>query len=130
YLWPTDYRGRSGVSIEERWNDPEGGGPRAYLGITVPDFPNLYIMYGPNSHNRAGGLIIWVETWARYIAEALIATIEGGHRYAVVRPEVFDDYNRRLDEAMLGLIWYDKRSKDQNYYVNEFGRQQVNVPWR
>jgi 4-hydroxyacetophenone monooxygenase len=44
--------------------------------------------------------------------------------------DVFEDYNKRLDEAMLSLIWYDEGSRDRNYYVNEFGRQQVNVPWR
>ncbi|MCX4815207.1 NAD(P)/FAD-dependent oxidoreductase [Streptomyces sp. NBC_01239] len=130
YLWPTRYRGLDGATLEERWSDPEGGGPRAYLSITVPDFPNLFIMYGPNSQNRSGSLIVWMETWARYTAEGLVALIEGGHRHLTVREEVFEEYNRRLDEAMLSLIWYDAGSKDRNYYVNEFGRQQVNVPWR
>lgn len=130
YLWPTVYRGLGGVEIEKRWSDPEYGGPRAYLSITVPDFPNLFMIYGPNSQNRAGSLIVWIETWSRYIAEALVTLIEGGHRYLTVRQDVFDDYNKRLDEAMLSLIWYDEGSKHRNYYVNEFGRQQVNVPWR
>ncbi|MGW2824297.1 flavin-containing monooxygenase [Streptomyces sp. NPDC001443] len=130
YLWPTKYRGLGDATLEERWNDPAGGGPRAYLSITVPDFPNLFIMYGPNSQNRSGSLIVWMETWARYIAEGLIQLIQGGHRSLTVREDVFEEYNRRLDEAMLSLIWYDPGSKDRNYYVNEFGRQQVNVPWR
>ncbi|MBB3665571.1 4-hydroxyacetophenone monooxygenase [Prauserella sediminis] len=130
YLWPTEYRGLNGASLEERWADPEGGGPRAYLSLTVPDFPNLFVMYGPNSQNRAGSLIVWIESWARYIAEGLIHLIEGGHRYLSVREDVFEDYNKRLDEAMLSLIWYDEGSRDKNYYVNAFGRQQVNIPWR
>ncbi|GLY38940.1 monooxygenase [Amycolatopsis sp. NBRC 101858] len=130
YLWPTEYRGLDGASLEQRWAEPEGGGPRAYLSLTVPDFPNLYVMYGPNSQNRAGSLIVWIETWSRYIAESLIHLIEGGHKYLSVREDVFENYNKRLDEAMLSLIWYDEGSKDKNYYVNEFGRQQVNIPWR
>lgn len=130
YLWPANFRGLGGLDIEEYWTDPNGGGPRAYLSLTVPGFPNLFIMYGPNSQNRAGSLIVWMEVWARYIAQALIATIEGGHRYAVVKPEVFEDYNQRHDAAMRGLIWYDKASIGRNYYVNRFGRQQVNVAWR
>jgi len=130
YLWPTEFRGLGGQGIEEHWTDPNGGGPRAYLSITVPGFPNLFIMYGPNSQNRAGSLIVWMEVWARYIAQALIATIEGGHRYATVKPEVFEDYNQRHDAAMRELIWYDKASMGRNYYVNQFGRQQVNVAWR
>lgn len=130
YLWPTKYRGLDAETLEERWNDPEQGGPRAYLSVVVPRFPNLFIMYGPNSQNRAGSLIVWMETWARYIAEGLITLVEGGHRYLTVREDVFEEYNRRLDETMLSLVWYDDGSKDRNYYVNEFGRQQVNVPWR
>ncbi|MEU4657429.1 NAD(P)/FAD-dependent oxidoreductase [Streptomyces sp. NPDC023723] len=130
YLWPTVYRGLGERTLDERWSDPAGGGPRAYLSITVPDFPNLFVIYGPNSQNRSGSLIVWMETWARYTAEGLVALIEGGHKYLTVRQDVFDDYNRRLDEEMLSLIWYDKGSKDRNYYVNEFGRQQVNAPWR
>lgn len=130
YLWPTEFRGLGGQGIEEHWTDPNGGGPRAYLSITVPGFPNLFIMYGPNSQNRAGSLIVWMEVWARYIAQALIATTEGGHRYATVKPEVFEDYNQRHDAAMRELIWYDKASMGRNYYVNHFGRQQVNVAWR
>lgn len=130
YLWPTEYRGLDGAGLEERWADPDGGGPRAYLSLTVPDFPNLFVMYGPNSQNRAGSLIVWIETWARYIAEGLIHLVEGGHKYLSVREDVFEDYNKRLDEAMLSLIWYDEGSRDKNYYVNAFGRQQVNIPWR
>jgi 4-hydroxyacetophenone monooxygenase len=130
YLWPAEYRGLDGQSIEELWTNPDGGGPRAYLSLTVPGFPNLFIMYGPNSQNRAGSLIVWVETWARYIAQALIATIEGGHRYVTVRPAVFEDYIERHDAVMRDLIWYDEASVGRNYYVNRWGRQQVNTAWR
>ncbi len=130
YLWPCEYHGLGGKNIEDEWTDPAKGGPRAYVSLTVPDFPNLFIMYGPNSQNRAGSLIVWIETWTRYIAQALIATIESGHRYVNVRHDVFADYNKRLDEALESLIWYDEGSRDRNYYVNGFGRQQVNIPWR
>jgi 4-hydroxyacetophenone monooxygenase len=130
YLWPTEFKGVGGHGIEEHWTDPAGQGPRAYLSLTVPGFPNLFIMYGPNSQNRAGSLIVWMEIWARYIAQAIIATLEGGHRWADIKPEVFEDYNQRHDEAMRELIWYDKASMGRNYYVNHFGRQQVNTAWR
>lgn len=130
YLWPTEYRGLGGVRLEDVWQDPANKGPRAYLSITVPDFPNLFVIYGPNSQNRSGSLIVWMETWARYIAEGLITLIESGSRYLAVRKDVFEDYNSRLDAAMQSLIWNDPDSRDRNYYVNPFGRQQVNVPWR
>lgn len=130
YLFPADYRGLGGQSIHDFWSDPDGGGPRAYLSLTVPGFPNFFIMYGPNSQNRSGALITSIELWSRYIAQALITTIERGDRYLVVRPEVFEQHNKELDSVMQGLIWYDPASKDRNYYVNHWGRQQVNAPWR
>ena len=130
YLWPTQYRGLGGANLHARWEDPDSQGPRAYLGMTVPGFPNLFIMYGPNSQTRSGGQFLWFETWARYIGEALVALIEGGFRYAAVRPEVFDEYNRRLDEDSRLLIWSDEAAKAKNYYLNSFGRNQVSMPWR
>lgn len=130
YLWPTQYRGLGGLNLHKRWEDPDSLGPRAYLGMTVPGFPNLFIMYGPNSQTRSGGLFLWFETWARYIGEALVSLIEGGHRYAVVREDVFEKYNERLDADSRLLIWSDTASKAKNYYLNSFGRNQVSMPWR
>jgi 4-hydroxyacetophenone monooxygenase len=98
--------------------------------MTVPGFPNLFIMYGPNAQTRSGGQFLWFETWARYISEALVALIEGGYRSVAVRPEVFDEYNRRLDEDSRRLIWSDEAAKAKNYYLNSFGRNQVSMPWR
>ncbi len=51
-LWPMDIRGRGGRSIREAWGDDD---PRAYLGITVPGFPNMFVMYGPNTNLGHGG---------------------------------------------------------------------------
>lgn len=127
YLWPTEYVGEGGRTIEEAWNED---GPRAYLGMTVPQFPNLFIFYGPNAQARAGAFLSWVEIWARYAAEAVVYMLEHGHPSAVVREEVFHDYNERLDAAHDNLIWEKEAPRDKNYYVNRFGRQNVNLPWR
>jgi 4-hydroxyacetophenone monooxygenase len=126
YLWPTEYVGRGGVRMEDLW---EKDGPRAYLGLTVPGFPNLFIFYGPNSQPRAGAFLSWVEIWARYSAQAVVAMIESGGRSLEVRQQVFDDYNARLDEATKKLIWEKEGPAGKNYYVNRFGRQNVNLPW-
>jgi 4-hydroxyacetophenone monooxygenase len=130
YLWPAQYTGLGGACLEDAWEDPASQGPRAYLSITVPDFPNLYIMYGPNSQSRAGSLVVSFELWAQYIARGIVYQLEGGHQTVVVREEVFNEYNKRLDDAAAVLIWSHPEAKDRNYYVNPYGRQQVNAPWR
>jgi 4-hydroxyacetophenone monooxygenase len=131
YLWPTEFVGAGGVRMEDRWEAPGSGGPRAHLSLTVPDFPNMFIMYGPNSQPRSGSLISWVEIWARYIAESAVLMIEEGYSTMAVREEAFEEYNEKLDAASSELIWLDAGTgKDENYYVNESGRVQVNSPWR
>ncbi len=128
YLYPAEYVGRNDVHLSEQWS--RDGGPRAYLGMTIPNFPNLFVMYGPNSQSYTGfGLPVWIEIWSKYIAQALIDMLEHGYRSVEVRQEVFEAYNTELDAESARMIWLDPDSKDVNYYVNEFGRQQVNAPW-
>ncbi|MET0886955.1 MAG: NAD(P)/FAD-dependent oxidoreductase, partial [Mycetocola sp.] len=103
YLWPTEFVGVGGVRMEDRWEAPGSGGPRAHLSLTVPDFPNMFIMYGPNSQPRSGSLISWVEIWARYIAESAVTMIENGWTRMSVREEAFEDYNAKLDRASSSL---------------------------
>ncbi len=124
YLSPVEYVGRNGKTLDEAW---AADGPRSYLGVTMPDFPNLMMMYGPNGQPRSGGFYSWAEIWARYIAGMICRTIESGHRSIAVKQEVFDDYNRRLDEADKEILW--REESKESYFVNEFGRQSVNIPF-
>jgi 4-hydroxyacetophenone monooxygenase len=123
YLWPVRYVGRGGVTLEQAWKQD---GARSYLGLSVPSFPNLFIIYGPNGQGRSGGLIKWLEIWSRYAVTSLVRLIESGHRSMEVRKEVFDDYNSRMDEALEQCIWASTKS----YYVSDQGRQIVNMPWK
>ncbi|MGX1932004.1 flavin-containing monooxygenase [Microbacterium resistens] len=129
YVWPTAYYGEGGVSLEEVWR-PQGA--QAYLGMTVPRFPNLFLLYGPNSQPVAGGagLPTWFEIWSRYVAQGIVAMLEGGHASMAVRQDVFDRYNEELHAEAQKLIYLSEHSTmKRNYYVNEFGRLQMNAPW-
>lgn len=123
YLWPVKYVGRDGATLAESWAKD---GARAYLGITMPGFPNMFIFYGPNGQPRSGGFYSWAEIWARYSVGSIVEMIEKGHRSMEVRRDVFDDYNARMDEAGKALIW---EAEGHSYYVNEHGRSAVNMPW-
>ena len=125
YLWPTHYEGRDGTTLEEAWGKD---GARAYLGIAMPKFPNLFIIYGPNMQARSGGLFAWLEIWSRYAIKAIVGMIEEEKHSIEIRQDVFENYNDRLDEADRSCIWGFEGLK--SYYVNTQGRQGVNNPFR
>ncbi|MBC2865005.1 flavin-containing monooxygenase [Streptomyces mexicanus] len=128
YLFPTVYRGVGGARLDKRWE--EAPGPMAYLGVAVPDFPNFFMLYGPNSQPRNGSIPSWIEVWSRYVCQSIVMMLENGHDRIEVRKQVYEKYNAEMDAVAETLIWSDPASKDRNYYVNEWGRSQVNAAWR
>ncbi|GAB7356560.1 hypothetical protein MBLNU459_g7295t1 [Dothideomycetes sp. NU459] len=124
YFWPCEYVGRDGATMEELWKKD---GARSYLGLVTPGFPNFFSFYGPNHQPRSGGFYSWGEIWARYTATCIIRLIENDEKSMDVRRDVFDEYNTKLDAEAKGLIWEEA---GHGYYVNEWGRQSVNVPWK
>jgi 4-hydroxyacetophenone monooxygenase len=78
----------------------------AHLGITVPDFPNLFLMTGPNTGLGHGGSVHHVlEYQIRYVMDLIGATVERGIGAVEVRREVHDDYIRAVDAAHAGMVW-------------------------
>ncbi len=129
YLWPAEYFGRGGANLHERWDEDS---PMAYVGMLVPDFPNLFILYGPNSQPVSGGVALpaWYQAWAGFVARCLITMAEQGARTVEVTHEAFTSYNERLVEESQSLIVVtEEASARRNYYVNSRGRMQVSAPW-
>lgn len=125
-LWPMDIRGRDGRTIRGVWGDDD---PRAYLGITVPGFPNLFITYGPNTNLAHGGSIIFhLECQVRYICQALREMIENGYATLEVRKEVHDGYNKLVDEKCRNMVW--AHPGVTSWYKNRHNRVTVTSPWR
>lgn len=125
-LWPMDIRGRHGISLRQLWGDDN---PRAYKGVTVPQFPNFFVMYGPNSNPGPGGsTIFYFECQIRYIMGALRHFVEKGLASLEVRQDVHDEYNSVVDERCRNMVWSHPRVT--SWYKNAAGRITVNSPWR
>ena len=119
-------RGRNGVDLADLWANDD---PKAYLGITVADFPNLFIMQGPTTGLGHGGSAIFqAECHARHITACLAAVAEAGGRTIEVHEEPMIDYNDRHDAEHDKLIW--SHSAMTNWYRNDAGRVVVIMPWR
>jgi 4-hydroxyacetophenone monooxygenase len=126
FLSPMDLHGRSGVGLREVWQDEDA---RAYMGMTVPDYPNLLMLYGPNAQGGHGGSLIGTaEMQTHYLASMLRQMLERGIGAIEPRRELYDDYNRRVDEAHEQMIWTHPGM--DTYYRNSRGRVVVNTPWR
>jgi 4-hydroxyacetophenone monooxygenase len=125
-LWPMTIRGRNGEILSERW----GERPSAYLGITVPGYPNFFCMYGPGTNLASGGsLIFHSECQMRYITQCLELLIEGGHGSMEPTPERTADWIERTQAEMRKMVWSQPSIK-HSFYKNKFGEVYGLSPWR
>ncbi|MET0765192.1 MAG: NAD(P)/FAD-dependent oxidoreductase [Blastococcus sp.] len=125
-LHPMDIRGRDGRSIREVWGEDDA---HAYLGIAAPGFPNLCFLYGPNTNLGHGGSYIWIaESQVHYVTDLLTKMVDEGIGEVECRPEVNEEYNRRLDAAHEQMIW--THTGMDTWYRNAHGRVVTNMPWR
>jgi 4-hydroxyacetophenone monooxygenase len=125
-LWPMTIAGRDGEILAERW----GERPSAYLGITVPSYPNFFCMYGPGTNLAHGGsLIFHSECQMRYITECLELLIANGHKAMEPREDKAADWHDRSQAEMRKLVW-SQPSVKHSFYKNKFGEVYVLSPWR
>jgi 4-hydroxyacetophenone monooxygenase len=125
-LWPMTIRGRDGEILSERW----GERPSAYLGITVPGYPNFFCMYGPGTNLASGGsLIFHSECQMRYITQCLELLIDGRHTSMEPTEGATADWTARTQAEMRKMVWSQPSIK-HSFYKNEFGEVYGLSPWR
>jgi 4-hydroxyacetophenone monooxygenase len=125
-LSPIDIRGVSGTPLREVWGVDD---PRAYLGITVPDYPNMFVLVGPNTFVAHGGSIIYqAECEMRYVTDCIRHMVENGISSVEVKQDVHDEYNKRVDAEHDQLVW--SHSGLHSWYRNSKGRVFSPMPWR
>lgn len=125
-LTPMHIQGRNGITIRDSWGEDD---PRAHLGITVPGFPNFFIIYGPNTNLAHGGSAVFhSECQIRYIMQGIRELVETGSASLEVKPEPFWDYQHKVDAAHEKMVW--SHPGVTNWYKNAAGRVTQNSPWR
>ncbi len=125
YLAPMQITGRGGASLREQWGDT----PTAYLGITVPGFPNLFCLYGPGTNLAHGASIIFhSECQMRYTMDAIHEVLRRGGHTIEVRPDVHDEYADRYVAEIGQMVWAHP-SVEHSHYKNRDGRIYTLSPW-
>jgi 4-hydroxyacetophenone monooxygenase len=124
YLAPIDFVGRGGRHLRDDWDDDDA---RAYLGITVPGYPNMFMIYGPNTNGSGGSYFSFVELQVGYIGGLIERLCDGTVTSVDPRVDRFEDYNRRVDELHSAMVWTHPGMS--TYFRNSRGRVVVNRPW-
>ena len=125
-LWPLKMTGRNGIDLHEMW----GTRPYAYLGITVPGFPNFFLVYGPGTHLAHGGsLIFQSELQMRYIDQCLARLAEPNVHSLEPIGEAAAEWHRRTQAEIKKMVWSHPAVK-HSYFKNADGEIHTVSPWR
>ena len=110
-------RNASGLSLKEFWNET---GLKGYLGTTVPNFPNLFVMSGPNTGVGHTSLLVMIEAQLTYLMDCLRTMRARGLSSVTPREDVVDRYNQQIQRKMRPTVW--AAGGCASWYLDEHGR--------
>jgi len=120
FMFPMRITGSDGLDLHEHWS----GGAHAHLGMCVPHFPNMFVMYGPNTNTSGGSIIVYLEAQAAYLRQALAHLRARRAGSIEVRAEVEAASDRELQARFAGTAW----TQCDSWYRDESGRIVANWP--
>ncbi|MCZ4498122.1 MAG: 4-hydroxyacetophenone monooxygenase, partial [Marmoricola sp.] len=125
YLAPMRVTGRDGLDLHESW----GTRPRAHLGITVPGFPNFFMLYGPGTNLASGGSIILATECEMSYVSGCLALLADGHRTLEPTAAAYDAWYEKCQAELRMTVWASPHI-EHNYYTNDDGEVHVLNPFR
>lgn len=123
FLAPIEVIGRGGRNLHDVWR--ARGEAEAFKGVVVPGFPNLFMLYGPNTNLGHNSIVYMLESQADYVHEALRYAAAHGARWLDVRPQAHADYNSDLQKRLENTVW---QAGCDSWYVTEAGKNTNNWP--
>jgi cation diffusion facilitator CzcD-associated flavoprotein CzcO len=122
FVAPMEIAGRGGRGLAQEWAEVAC----AYLGLSVPGFPNMFLLYGPNTNGGTGSVIYTIEAGMGHVLAALGELERAEASRIEVRREAAERFDRELREALAGTVWH---SGCTNWYVDENGNDPQQWPW-
>ena len=101
FLAPIEVTGRAGRSLADDWS----GGAEAHLGITVPGYPNLFLLYGPNTNLGHNSILFMVERQVDYVLHCLAELATGSLDVVEVRAEAMARFRRDIERRAAATAW-------------------------
>lgn len=121
FLAPMHITGREGLDLNEAWRE----GAEAHLGISVTGFPNLFMLYGPNTNLSHSSIVYMLESQIAYILQSVRKLADEGAKSIEIRSDVQDDFNDRIQKRIRASIW-DKGCT--SWYKTAAGKNTNNWP--
>ena len=122
FVAPMEITGAGGKLLGDVWSEV----PRAYLGLSVPDFPNMFLIYGPNTNGGTGSVVYTIEAGVTHVIAALRELERMRCETIEVRPAAADAFDRELRAALRRTVWH---AGCRNWYVDEQGNDPNQWPW-
>jgi cation diffusion facilitator CzcD-associated flavoprotein CzcO len=122
FVAPMEVTGREGRTLAEEWAEIA----RAYYGLTVPGFPNMFLLYGPNTNGGTGSVVYTLEAGIGHVLAALEEMDRRRAGRIEVTPEAAGRFDRELRAALEGTVWHTGCT---NWYVDENGNDPSQWPW-
>jgi cation diffusion facilitator CzcD-associated flavoprotein CzcO len=101
FLQPMQIRGRDGRLLEDVWS----GRPKAYYGMAAPGFPNMFLLYGPNTNLGHNSIIFMVERQVESIVRCLRRLRKSGSKLAEVNQQAMDEFDRDVQQRLRASVW-------------------------
>ncbi|MEO9330553.1 AMP-binding protein [Gordonia aurantiaca] len=120
FLVPIKVRGRGGRDLHEEWAE----GATAYLGMTYPNFPNFFMLFGPNTNSITNTIVFLLERQARYIRMAIDHKVSNGIASIEVSSDTYERFQDWLDGKLRQTVFTDSCP---GWYTNEKGK--VTAMW-
>ena len=122
FVAPMGIAGRDGRTLDEAW----AGVPNAWHGLSVPGFPNMFLIYGPNTFGGSGSGVYMIESQIRHVVAAAAELRRSGARAIEVRAEAHERFMTFLRERQRRTVW--ATGGCTSWYVDEQGRDPTNWP--
>lgn len=120
-LAPIHITGLNGLELNDAWKD----GAEAYKGTCVSGFPNLFILYGPNTNLAHSSIIFMLESQFRYVMQCLRMLLDPGLHYMNVKASRQKELGDTMQERLQSSVWV---AGCDSWYMNEAGRITNNWP--
>jgi cation diffusion facilitator CzcD-associated flavoprotein CzcO len=121
FLAPMQITGRGGRDLHEQWKD----GASAYLGTVVPGFPNLFVLYGPNTNLGHNSILVMLEAQVDWVVQAVRALRDRRPARLEVRADVAAAFDTWLQRRLRGTVF---ATGCDSWYLTESGRNTQNWP--